>query len=58
MASEPEGFRAPEILARGLDLAVVYLKNYALDKADTLYRAMEPQCMARGLPWDAARPRP
>lgn len=52
MASYPEGFRAPEILAAGLDLAVVYLKNYSLDKADTLYSAMESQCMSRGLPWD------
>eukprot|EP00929_Paragymnodinium_shiwhaense_P081194 TRINITY_DN42427_c0_g3_i1.p1 TRINITY_DN42427_c0_g3~~TRINITY_DN42427_c0_g3_i1.p1 ORF type:complete len:592 (-),score=189.25 TRINITY_DN42427_c0_g3_i1:46-1821(-) len=52
MANEPEGFRAPEILAAGLDLAVAYLKNYALDKADTLYMSLEGHCMARGLPWD------
>ncbi|OLQ06598.1 hypothetical protein AK812_SmicGene10069 [Symbiodinium microadriaticum] len=35
-----------------LDLAVVYLKNYSLDKADALYAAMEKQCLSRGLPWD------
>lgn len=52
MAMYPEGFRAPEILAAGLDLAVVYLKNYSLDKADALYAAMEKQCLSRGLPWD------
>jgi len=52
MAIYPEGFRAPEVLAAGLDLAVAYLKNYALDKCDTIYMAMEEQCMARGLPWD------
>eukprot|EP00913_Durusdinium_trenchii_P024421 g22924.t1 len=52
MASYAEGFRAPEVLAAGLDLAVVYLKNYSLDKADTLYSAMEAHCMSRGLPWD------
>eukprot|EP00434_Breviolum_minutum_P035190 symbB.v1.2.031142.t2/scaffold3583.1/size55484/1 len=52
MTSAQEGFRAPEILAAGLDLAVVYLKNYSLDKADALYSAMESQCMSRGLPWD------
>eukprot|EP00928_Gymnodinium_smaydae_P044688 TRINITY_DN2980_c0_g1_i1.p1 TRINITY_DN2980_c0_g1~~TRINITY_DN2980_c0_g1_i1.p1 ORF type:complete len:610 (+),score=177.43 TRINITY_DN2980_c0_g1_i1:110-1939(+) len=52
MAASDEGFRAPELLAAGLDLAVVYLKNYALDKADSLYAAMEAHCMARGLPWD------
>lgn len=52
MASHPEGFRAPEILAAALDLAVVYLKNYALDKADALYEAVKPHCLSRGLPWN------
>lgn len=47
-----EGFRAPEVLVGGLDLAIAYLKNYALDKADALYIATEPHCMSRGLPWD------
>ncbi len=27
-----------------LDLAVAYLKNYAVDKADALYTATEPFC--------------
>ncbi|CAJ1335988.1 unnamed protein product [Effrenium voratum] len=52
VAAHAEGFRAPEVLAAGLDLAVVYLKNYSLDKADALYSAMEWHCMSRGLPWD------
>lgn len=52
MANSPEGFRSPEILAAGMDLAVVYLKNYALDKADALYLVMEPHCLGRGLPWN------
>jgi len=51
-AQHREGFRAPEVLAGGLDLAVAYLKNYNLDKADQLYSACEPHCMSRGLPWD------
>lgn len=51
----PEGFRAPEVLAKALDLAVVYLKNYALDKADALYEVTKPQCLARGLPWNVRR---
>ena len=34
-------------LGRGaLDLAVAYLKNYAVDKADALYTATEPFCNA------------
>lgn len=48
----PEGFRDPHVLAGALDLAVAYLKNYALDKADIMYQAVEPYCMERGLPWD------
>ncbi|CAE7558016.1 KLCR1 [Symbiodinium pilosum] len=52
MASYPQGFRAPEVLAAALDLAVVYLKNYALDKADALYEATKPHCLSRGLPWN------
>lgn len=52
MAASPEGFRSPEILAAALDLAVVYLKNYALDKADALYAATKPHCLSRGLPWN------
>lgn len=52
MAQHPEGFRAPEVLAKGLDLAVVYLKNYALDKADALYKVTKAQCLSRGLPWN------
>eukprot|EP00435_Cladocopium_sp_Y103_P001860 s519_g1.t1 len=52
MAKHPEGFRAPEVLAKGLDLAVVYLKNYALDKADALYEVTKAQCLSRGLPWN------
>lgn len=52
MANNEEGFRAPEILAAGMDLAVVYLKNYALDKADALYTVMEGPCLTRGLPWN------
>ncbi|CAE7256327.1 unnamed protein product [Symbiodinium pilosum] len=47
-----EGFRDPKVLAGALDLAVAYLKNYAVDKADALYAATEPYCMERGLPWD------
>eukprot|EP00931_Biecheleriopsis_adriatica_P030112 TRINITY_DN1776_c0_g1_i2.p1 TRINITY_DN1776_c0_g1~~TRINITY_DN1776_c0_g1_i2.p1 ORF type:complete len:552 (-),score=125.27 TRINITY_DN1776_c0_g1_i2:28-1647(-) len=47
-----DGFRDPKVLAGALDLAVAYLKNYAVDKADALYSAIEPYCMERGLPWD------
>ncbi|CAK0907497.1 unnamed protein product, partial [Prorocentrum cordatum] len=47
-----EGFRDPKVLEGALDLAVAYLKNYAVDKADALYAAIEPYCMERGLPWD------
>eukprot|EP00403_Amphidinium_massartii_P017887 CAMPEP_0178417534 /NCGR_PEP_ID=MMETSP0689_2-20121128/24622_1 /TAXON_ID=160604 /ORGANISM="Amphidinium massartii, Strain CS-259" /LENGTH=522 /DNA_ID=CAMNT_0020038899 /DNA_START=133 /DNA_END=1697 /DNA_ORIENTATION=- len=47
-----EGFRDPQVLEGALDLAVAYLKNYAVDKADMLYAAIEPYCMERGLPWD------
>ncbi|CAE7206329.1 unnamed protein product [Symbiodinium microadriaticum] len=47
-----EGFRDPKVLSGALDLAVAYLKNYAVDKADALYAATEPYCMERGLPWD------
>ncbi|CAE8604859.1 unnamed protein product, partial [Polarella glacialis] len=47
MAKEPHGFRSPVILAASMDLAVVYLKNYALDKADALYTHMEPFCLSR-----------
>ena len=68
MDRSDEGFRAPEVLAAALDLAVVYLKNYALDKAeqkmlnkhlqldlaqaDALYEATKPHCLSRGLPWN------
>mmetsp|Transcript_46807 Transcript_46807/g.102274 ORF Transcript_46807/g.102274 Transcript_46807/m.102274 type:complete len:560 (-) Transcript_46807:67-1746(-) len=51
-ASAADGFRDPVVLGCALDLAVAYLKNYALDKADALYAAIEPYCMERGLPWD------
>lgn len=47
-----DGFRDPKVLEGALDLAVAYLKNYAVDKADALYAAIEPYCMERGLPWD------
>lgn len=52
VASAREGFRDPKVLEGALDLAVAYLKNYAVDKADALYTAIEPYCMERGLPWD------
>lgn len=47
-----EGFRDPKVLGGGLDIAVAYLKNYAVDKADAMYAATEKYCMERGLPWD------
>mmetsp|Transcript_37711 Transcript_37711/g.82849 ORF Transcript_37711/g.82849 Transcript_37711/m.82849 type:complete len:575 (-) Transcript_37711:74-1798(-) len=52
VAAAPTGFRNPKVLAASLDLACAYIKNYALDKADALYMAIEPFCMERGLPWD------
>jgi len=52
VAFSEEGFRDPKVLEGGLDLAVAYLKNYAVDKADAMYAAIEPYCMERGLPWD------
>jgi len=52
IAYSQDGFRDPKVLEGGLDLAVAYLKNYACDKADALYAAIEPYCMERGLPWD------
>lgn len=52
VANSKEGFRDPKVLEGALDLAVAYLKNYAVDKADRLYAAIEPYCMERGLPWD------
>lgn len=52
VAFSEEGFRDPKVLSGALDLAVAYLKNYAVDKADALYAATEPYCMERGLPWD------
>jgi len=52
IAYSEEGFRDPKVLEGALDLAVAYLKNYAVDKADALYAAIEPYCMERGLPWD------
>merc|ERR1712194_258543 len=52
VARSKEGFRDPKVLEGALDLAVAYLKNYAVDKADRLYAATEPYCMERGLPWD------
>mmetsp|Transcript_80787 Transcript_80787/g.228648 ORF Transcript_80787/g.228648 Transcript_80787/m.228648 type:complete len:540 (+) Transcript_80787:111-1730(+) len=52
VARAEEGFRDPKVLEGALDLAVAYLKNYAVDKADGLYSAIEPYCMERGLPWD------
>eukprot|EP00913_Durusdinium_trenchii_P033058 g30949.t1 len=52
VAFAEEGFRDPKVLAGALDLAVAYLKNYAVDKADALYAATKPFCMERGLPWD------
>eukprot|EP00933_Yihiella_yeosuensis_P042976 TRINITY_DN37658_c0_g1_i1.p1 TRINITY_DN37658_c0_g1~~TRINITY_DN37658_c0_g1_i1.p1 ORF type:complete len:648 (-),score=147.95 TRINITY_DN37658_c0_g1_i1:81-2024(-) len=52
MAADPHGFKSPEILAAAMDLAIVFVKNYALDKADSLFLVMEPYCMKRGLPWD------
>lgn len=52
IAQAKDGFRDPHVLAGALDLAVVYLKNYMIDKADGLYTAIEPYCMERGLPWD------
>jgi len=52
IAYSQDGFRNPKVLEGGLDLAVAYLKNYACDKADALYAAIEPYCMERGLPWD------
>jgi len=52
VAESKEGFRDPKVLEGALDLAVAYLKNYAVDKADRMYAAIEPYCMERGLPWD------
>lgn len=52
VARSEDGFRDPKVLEGALDLAVAYLKNYAVDKADALYAAIEPYCMERGLPWD------
>mmetsp|Transcript_89582 Transcript_89582/g.248766 ORF Transcript_89582/g.248766 Transcript_89582/m.248766 type:complete len:551 (+) Transcript_89582:102-1754(+) len=52
VAYAEDGFRDPKVLEGALDLAVAYLKNYAVDKADALYGAIEPYCMERGLPWD------
>jgi len=52
IAYSQDGFRDPKVLEGGLDLAVAYLKNYACDKADSLFAAIEPYCMERGLPWD------
>merc|ERR1740129_873533 len=52
IAYSQDGFRDPKVLEGALDLAVAYLKNYACDKADALYAAIEPYCMERGLPWD------
>lgn len=52
IAEAKDGFRDPYVLGGALDLAVVYLKNYMIDKADALYTAIEPYCMERGLPWD------
>mmetsp|Transcript_45242 Transcript_45242/g.114811 ORF Transcript_45242/g.114811 Transcript_45242/m.114811 type:complete len:544 (-) Transcript_45242:108-1739(-) len=52
VANSPDGFRDAKVLEGALDLAVAYLKNYAVDKADRLYAATEPYCMERGLPWD------
>lgn len=51
-AATKDGFRDPRLLCATLDLAVAYIKNYALDKADALYQAIESHCMQRGLPWD------
>lgn len=52
VAYSEDGFRDPKVLEGALDLAVAYLKNYAVDKADALYAATESYCMERGLPWD------
>lgn len=52
VAASKDGFRDPRVLCASLDLACAYIKNYALDKADALYTAIEPHCMERGLPWD------
>jgi len=54
VADSKDGFRDPKVLLGALDLAVAYLKNYAVDKADALYAATESYCMERGLPWTCA----
>lgn len=36
--------------AGALDLAVAYLKNYAVDKADALYAATKPFCTLQRSP--------
>eukprot|EP00929_Paragymnodinium_shiwhaense_P035250 TRINITY_DN19056_c0_g1_i2.p1 TRINITY_DN19056_c0_g1~~TRINITY_DN19056_c0_g1_i2.p1 ORF type:complete len:564 (+),score=165.85 TRINITY_DN19056_c0_g1_i2:32-1723(+) len=52
VANSEEGFRDPKVLEGAMDLAVAYLKNYAVDKADAMFAAIKPYCMERGLPWD------
>eukprot|EP01062_Namystynia_karyoxenos_P030286 TRINITY_DN22637_c0_g1_i1.p1 TRINITY_DN22637_c0_g1~~TRINITY_DN22637_c0_g1_i1.p1 ORF type:complete len:562 (+),score=184.34 TRINITY_DN22637_c0_g1_i1:70-1686(+) len=40
-----------EVLHRALDMGVVYIKNYLLDKADAIYAKVLPLCRERGFPW-------
>jgi len=44
------GFDDERNLMKGLDLAVAFIKNYELDKAEMLYQELLPAARERGLP--------
>eukprot|EP00397_Hematodinium_sp_SG-2012_P044265 GEMP01049401.1.p1 GENE.GEMP01049401.1~~GEMP01049401.1.p1 ORF type:complete len:419 (+),score=101.97 GEMP01049401.1:69-1325(+) len=48
-----EKFENEQNMWKGLDLAVAFIKNYELDKADNLYQELLPHARARGLPFIA-----
>eukprot|EP00747_Dinoflagellata_sp_TGD_P115721 gnl/TRDRNA2_/TRDRNA2_172225_c3_seq1.p1 gnl/TRDRNA2_/TRDRNA2_172225_c3~~gnl/TRDRNA2_/TRDRNA2_172225_c3_seq1.p1 ORF type:complete len:604 (-),score=155.23 gnl/TRDRNA2_/TRDRNA2_172225_c3_seq1:100-1734(-) len=52
VAETPDGLRDPKLLTAALDLALAYVKNYELDKADAIYKRAIGECRRRGMPWD------
>jgi len=52
VAETPDGLRNSRLLTAALDLALAYVKNYELDKAEAIYRRAIGECRRRGLPWD------
>lgn len=53
LSKSQEGYASEYNMWKGLDLAVAFIKNYELDKADRLYEELLPCVRIRGLPFIA-----